>query len=70
MLVLADLSRKRIEGDALATKTAFLESNPATNRMRAVQGKHYVVMTGSELDPGIREIDAIEKLSTGLATAR
>ncbi|WP_405494022.1 ABC transporter substrate-binding protein [Nocardia sp. NBC_00511] len=70
VLVLADLSRKRIEGDALATKTAFLESNPATNRMRAVQGKHYVVMTGSELDPGIREIDAIEKLSTGLATAR
>ncbi|MFB7723193.1 ABC transporter substrate-binding protein [Nocardia sp. NPDC056100] len=70
VLVLADLSRKRIEGDALTTKISFLESNPATNRMRAVQGKHYVVMTGSELDPGIREIDAIEKLATGLATAR
>ncbi|MGC4994757.1 ABC transporter substrate-binding protein [Nocardia salmonicida] len=70
VLVLADLSRQRVEGDALATKMAFLESNPATSRMRAVQGKHYVVMTGSELDPGIREIDAIEKLATGLSAAR
>ncbi|MBL1080325.1 ABC transporter substrate-binding protein [Nocardia sp. 2] len=70
VLVLADLSRKRIEGDALATKIEFLESNPATNRMRAVQNKRYVVMTGSELDPGIREIDAIEKLAAGLAGAR
>ncbi|MEV0358138.1 ABC transporter substrate-binding protein [Nocardia sp. NPDC050697] len=67
VIVLADLSRKRIDGDALTTKTAFLESNPATSRMRAVQNRRYVVMTGSELDPGIREIDAIEKLATGLA---
>ncbi|MEV0247121.1 ABC transporter substrate-binding protein [Nocardia sp. NPDC050712] len=70
VLVLADLSRKRIEGDALSTKIAFLEAHPATSRMRAVQGKRYVVMTGSELDPGIREIDAIEKLSAGLTAAR
>ncbi|MFE3542843.1 ABC transporter substrate-binding protein [Nocardia sp. NPDC059177] len=70
VLVLADLSRQRVDGDALATKIAFLESNPATSRMRAVQDKRYVVMTGSELDPGIREIDAIEKLAAGLAAAR
>ncbi|MEV4125803.1 ABC transporter substrate-binding protein [Nocardia sp. NPDC049707] len=68
VLVLADLSRKRVDGDALETKKQFLESNPATARMRAVQGKRYVVMTGSELDPGIREIDAIEKLAAGLTT--
>ncbi|MGW5318398.1 ABC transporter substrate-binding protein [Nocardia thailandica] len=66
ILVLADLSRTRVDGDALTTKTQFLESNPATARMRAVQGKRYVVMTGSELDPGIREIDAIEKLAAAL----
>ncbi|WP_084514434.1 ABC transporter substrate-binding protein [Nocardia acidivorans] len=70
VLVLADLSRQRIDGDALTTKIQFLESNPATKQMRAVQGKRYVVMTGSELDPGIREIDAIEKLSAGLTAAR
>lgn len=66
ILVLADLSRTRVDGDALDTKIQFLESNPATARMRAVQNKRYVVMTGSELDPGIREIDAIEKLAAGL----
>ncbi|WP_063025098.1 ABC transporter substrate-binding protein [Nocardia niwae] len=70
ILVLADLSRQRVDGDALTTKITFLESNPATSRMRAVQGKRYVVMTGSELDPGIREIDAIEKLAIGLTSAR
>ncbi|MEV0299459.1 hypothetical protein [Nocardia sp. NPDC050710] len=55
-----------MDGDALATKTQFLESNPATAQMRAVRDKRYVVMTGSELDPGIREIDAIERLAAGL----
>ncbi len=67
VLVLADLSRTRVDGDALATKTRFLETNPATAGMRAVRAGRYVVMTGSELDPGIREIDAIEKLAAGLA---
>lgn len=70
VLVLAELSRQRVDGDALATKIAFLESNPATSRMRAVRDKRYVVLTGSELDPGIREIDAIEKLAAGLAATR
>ncbi|NVN50310.1 ABC transporter substrate-binding protein [Mycolicibacterium hippocampi] len=66
VLVLADLSRKRIEGDSLDTKKEFLETNPITRNMDAVQQQRYVVLTGSELDPGIREIDAIEKLAAGL----
>jgi len=69
VLVLADLSRKRIDGDALDTKIKFLESNPVTRNMTAVQDKRYVVLTGSELDPGIRQIDAVEKLAAGFATA-
>lgn len=67
VLVLADLSRKRIDGDALDTKIEFLETNPATRNMSAVRGQRYVVLTGSELDPGIRQIDAVEKLSQGFA---
>ena len=69
VLVLADLSRQRIDGDALDTKVAFLESNPVTRNMTAVQQKRYIVLTGSELDPGIRQVDAIEKLAAGFATA-
>lgn len=66
VLVLADLNRRRIDGDSLGTKVRFLESNPVTRNMTAVRGKRYVVLTGSELDPGIREIDAMEKLAAGL----
>lgn len=68
VLVLADLSRKRIDGDALDTKIAFLESNPVTRTMTAVQEKRYVVLTGSELDPGIRQVDAVEKLAAGFVS--
>lgn len=70
VLVLADLSRKRIEGDSMETKKQFLESNPVTKNMTAVINQRYVVMTGSELDPGIREIDAIERLAAGIEQAR
>lgn len=67
VLVLADLSRKRIDGDALDTKIQFLETNPVTRNMSAVRDRRYVVLTGSELDPGIRQIDAVEKLAEGFA---
>ncbi|MFD4366917.1 ABC transporter substrate-binding protein [Rhodococcus sp. NPDC058521] len=66
VLVLGDLSRTRVEGDSLDTKIAFLESNPVTREMSAVPDRRYVILTGSELDPGIREVAAIEKLSAGL----
>lgn len=68
VLVLADLNRRRIDGDSLETKVKFLESNPVTRNMKAVRQKRYVVLTGSELDPGIREIDALEKLAAGFQT--
>lgn len=66
VLVLADLNRRRVDGDALESKVQFLESNPVTRNMAAVRDKRYVVLTGSELDPGIREIEALEKLAAGL----
>ncbi|SDH55939.1 iron complex transport system substrate-binding protein [Rhodococcus triatomae] len=69
VLVLGDLSRVRVDGDALDTKIAFLESNPVTAQLDAVRGQRYVVLTGSELDPGIREVDAVEKLAEGLRSA-
>lgn len=67
VLVLADLNRRRVDGDALDTKIGFLESDPVTRNLKAVRAKHYVVLTGSELDPGIRQVDAVEKLAAGLA---
>lgn len=47
-------------------KIGFLESNPVTRHMTAVRNKRYVVLTGSELDPGIRQVQAVEKVAAGL----
>ncbi|WP_442930781.1 ABC transporter substrate-binding protein [Mycolicibacterium sp. 050232] len=66
VLVLADLNRRRVDGDALDAKVKFLESDPVTRNMSAVRERRYVVLSGSELDPGIREIDALEKMAAGL----
>ena len=65
-LVLADLSRRTIDGDALAAKIAFLESNPVTARMTAVQEKRYIVVNGADLNPSIRTVDGAAKVADGL----
>ncbi|KRD06807.1 ABC transporter substrate-binding protein [Mycobacterium sp. Root265] len=66
VLVLADLSRRTIDGDALAAKIAFLESNPVTSRLTAVQQKRYIVVNGADLNPSIRTVDGTEKVADGL----
>lgn len=68
VLVLADLNRRRVDGDALDAKLRFLESNPVTRNLTAVRNKRYVVLTGSELDPGIRQVQAVERLAAGFAS--
>lgn len=65
-LVLADLSRRSVDGDALASKIAFLESNPVTSRLQAVKNKKYIVVNGADLNPSIRTIDGVEKTATAL----
>lgn len=67
VLVLGDLARNRFPGDKLDDKKAFLESDPVTRSLAAVQGKRYVSLHGAEMNPSIRTADAIEKLSDGLA---
>lgn len=65
-LVLADLSRRSIAGDALDSKIDFLESNSVTNRMPAVENKRYIVVNGADLNPSIRTIDGVEKVAAAL----
>ncbi|MEV0358135.1 ABC transporter substrate-binding protein [Nocardia sp. NPDC050697] len=66
-LVLADLSRRTIDGDALDSKIAFLESHPVTQRMAAVREKRYVVVAGADLNPSLRTVDGVEKVAAALA---
>ncbi len=65
-LVLADLSRRSIDGDALDSKTAFLESNPVTQRLTAVRDKRYIVVNGADMNPSIRSVDGVEKTAAAL----
>lgn len=65
-LVLADLSRRSLAGDALDSKISFLESNPVTARLSAVRDKRYIVVNGADLNPSIRTVDGIEKVADAL----
>lgn len=65
-LVLADLSRRTIDGDAVQAKIAFLESNPVTRQLTAVQQRRYIVVRGADLNPSIRTVDGAEKVAAGL----
>ncbi|WP_244438720.1 ABC transporter substrate-binding protein [Mycolicibacterium septicum] len=67
VLVLGDLSRRTIDGDALQTKVDFLESNPLTRGLAAVRERRYIVVNGADLNPSIRTVDGVEKVAKGLA---
>ncbi|MBN3509289.1 ABC transporter substrate-binding protein [Mycolicibacterium nivoides] len=67
VLVLGDLSRRTIDGDALETKVDFLESNPLTRGLTAVRHRRYIVVNGADLNPSIRTVDGVEKVAKGLA---
>ncbi|MEV5652661.1 ABC transporter substrate-binding protein [Nocardia sp. NPDC052254] len=66
-LVLADLSRRTIDGDGLDSKIAFLQSHPVTQRMAAVREKRFVVVNGADLNPSLRTVDGVEKVAAALA---
>lgn len=66
VLVLGDLARNRFPGDNLGDKKTFLETDPLTRAMGAVQGKSYIALHGAEMNPSIRLVDGIEKLVAGL----
>lgn len=65
VLVLADLTRGD-DGDSLKAKVDFLEHDPVAKQLTAVREHRYVVLTGSDMDPGVRNVYAIEKLADGL----
>lgn len=66
VLVLADLSRRTIDGDSLETKIEFLASNPVTRQLSAVQNRRYIVVNGADMNPSIRTVDGAEKVANGL----
>jgi iron complex transport system substrate-binding protein len=66
VIVLGEMQRRRYGADDVAVKQQFLETDPVTSKLEAVQKKHLVVMDAQSMNPTIRTIDGIEKLAEGI----
>jgi iron complex transport system substrate-binding protein len=66
VLVVADMSRRRHQGDSAEAKMKFLETDPVASQMEAVKQKRIVTIDAQAMDPGIRIIDGMEKVAEGL----
>ena len=62
ILVLGDLQRDRFSGDRLDDKIAFLEEDPLTRSLAAVEGERFIALHGAEMNPSIRFVDGLEKI--------
>lgn len=62
VLVLGDLQRARFPGDLLEDKIEFLESDPLTRTLDAVEDQEYIALHGAEMNPSIRFVDGLEKI--------
>jgi iron complex transport system substrate-binding protein len=67
ILVLGDLSRNRFPGDKLAEKKEFLATDAVTKVMPAVARQQYIALHGAEMNPSIRTVDGVEKISGWLS---
>lgn len=67
VIVVADLTRGG-DGDSAASKIAFLRSNPVTSKLDAVVRGRFITVSGSSMDPSIRNVTAVEQVSAGLRT--
>lgn len=65
VLVLADLTRGD-DGDSVAAKIRFLESDPAAQRLTAVRERRWIVLPGTAMDPSLRNVNAVETVASGL----
>lgn len=62
ILVLGDLQRDRFPGDRLDDKIAFLEEDPLTRTLEAVERERFIALHGAEMNPSIRFVDGLEKI--------
>jgi iron complex transport system substrate-binding protein len=68
IIVVAEMSRRRFEGDDYKKKLEFLRTDPVTKEMDAVKNNRVVVMDAHAMDVTLRSIDGLETLSEALQT--
>lgn len=66
VIVLGEMDRRRYGADSATVKRQFLESDPVTSRLEAVQKDRLILMDAQAMNPTIRTIDGIETLADGI----
>jgi iron complex transport system substrate-binding protein len=66
IIVIADLSSRGKPGDSAADKRALLESDPVASQLTAVKAGNIVAISGTEMDPSVRSVNAVDTLHTWL----
>ena len=65
-IVLGDLTRESETAESAEDKIAFLEDNPATSNLTAVQEERYILLSGQAMNPSIRTVEGVEQVADGL----
>ncbi|HDZ47546.1 hypothetical protein LCGC14_0058440 [marine sediment metagenome] len=67
VIVIAHMDRRRYPADDVDAKRAFLESDPVTSEMQAVQNGHIIEMDAHAMSATMRTIFGLETLSDALS---
>lgn len=65
-IVVGDLTRDSQTAESAEEKIAFLEDNPATSNLTAVQEERYILLSGQAMNPSIRTVEGVEQVADGL----
>lgn len=66
VLVIGDLTRDSVTAESAEAKIEYLKNHPVASQMTAVQEERFVLVAGADMNPSIRTVDGIEKVSEGL----
>jgi len=66
-IVAAEMNRRRFPADDIAVKRKFLSDDPLAKEMEAVKQNRILTIDANAMDPSVRAIFALEKLTDALA---
>ncbi|WP_030566309.1 ABC transporter substrate-binding protein [Streptomyces aureocirculatus] len=65
-LVIGDLSERGKPGDSAADKLKAIRANPVMSKLAAVEKKRFIEIPGTEMDPSVRTVNALPRLTSGM----
>ncbi|EPH46706.1 ABC transporter substrate-binding protein [Streptomyces aurantiacus] len=65
-IVIGDLSERGKPGDSAADKLKAMRANPVMSKLAAVEKKRFVEIPGTEMDPSVRTVSALPRLTAGM----